>query len=104
MKDFLTLDKKCSLPHLIPGDVMRTKKGNICIIDEAQTTVNGSKVQWNDDLPEKIEHGHFPSYSVQFLDPSCYEKTAWYSSDQFLTILKLSPIRNYLDMDDIRHG
>ena len=96
MRDLLTLDKKCCLPNLIPGDVVRTKKGNIAIIDSAKVTVNGGSINWNEDLPEIIEHGWMPSYSITYLNGKCFEKCAWFEASEFLTVLGFSPLRGYL--------
>ncbi len=82
-------EQHCALPLYRPGDIIKTKKGSICVITEANTTINGTTVEWNDDLPDIINHGDFPSYSVDPIDPKNFsEKNAWWHSDEWIGVIK----------------
>jgi hypothetical protein len=89
MNDLLLLDGECTLPNLIVGDTVRLKSGEVGIIYEAQTTINGCVIDWDEELPTEIEHGWRPSYEVHSKNPKC----AWFDSEEFSEVIALSELR-----------
>lgn len=89
----LTLDTVGSRPHLLPGDIVKTPEGNIAVIKEAHTIINGEVIGW-EDFPCDItfEHGWLPSYHVDFVGMQGWEKNAWWEAKEFQEVVKLGPL------------
>jgi len=90
-------DKICGKPTLLPGDIVKSKKtGALLVIEKAEVVVNGDCVNWDEELPREIEHGHMPSYAAQCLPEYEEEKHAWWELSE-LDIVKLGPLHKYLN-------
>jgi hypothetical protein len=88
-------DKKRGKPSLLPGDIVKSKKsGAILVITQAKVIINGCSINWSDKLPDKIEHGWYPSYAVEPLPEYSYEKYAWWDLEE-LEVIELGPLHKY---------
>ena len=94
---YLTLDNRCSSPHLCPGDIIETFEGNIGVIVEAEVIINGCTYEWYEELPDHIESGWPPTYAVDF--GRCgHERHAWWKASEFAHLVALSPVRKYMPL------
>lgn len=77
------------MPKFFPGDVVKTAAGGIGLIVQAQVIINGSKIDWNGKLPDKIEHGWPPSYALDaipgFPRPHKY---AWWTASEWIEVMR----------------
>lgn len=94
----LKLDEVGSRPHLLPGDIVKTPKGNIAVIKEAGTIINGSRIGW-EDFPCDItfEHGWMPNYAVDFVSYQAMEKVAWWEALEFAEVVQLGPLHKIVE-------
>ena len=85
----VTPEENCAMPRYYPGDIILTKAGEVGIIKEAKVIINGGRVEWNEKLPENIEHGWPSGYSLDsipgFPSPS---KVAWWTADEWDKVAK----------------
>ena len=74
----------CTMPRYMPGDIVNCKDGSIGVIVKSEVIINGSMVEWNQKLPDKIEHGGEPKYSLDRIPDYGYlSKSAWWTSSEF---------------------
>jgi len=77
------------MPKFLPGDIVETLSGEIGIIVEAHTLINGSKIEWNRELPDKLECGHAPTYAIDAI-PGFHrpKKYAWWEAGDWSRVLR----------------
>jgi len=100
MNTELVKDTRCGKPNLLPGDILETKGGDLVVITEAKTIINGGKYEWNDEFPsqDEIEHGWPPCYAVNYLPGYEGEKIAWWQASEFKRIVALGPLHRIFNV------
>lgn len=86
-------EKSANAPTYLPGDIVWTGNNEVGVIVEATVVVNGGRVQWNFQLPTKVESGGPPDYRIVGVPGPWNQphKESWWTADEFRQVL-LGPL------------